>query len=56
VLPGPTALTVIRRAANSTAATPVTWLRPEYSAMLASAVLVTPEQRSPASLLPDAAR
>jgi predicted Zn-dependent protease with MMP-like domain len=41
VLPGPTALTVIRRAANSTAATLVTCSRnaftPEYSAMPASA-------------------
>ena len=48
MLPGPIALTVIRRAANSTAATLVTWSRkafaPEYSAMPASAMLVTPEE------------
>jgi DNA-binding transcriptional LysR family regulator len=47
VLPGPTALTVIRRAANSRAATRVTWsinaFAPEYSELPGTAELVTPE-------------
>jgi DNA-binding transcriptional LysR family regulator len=46
-LPGATALTVIRRGANSSAATLVTWSRnalvPAYSALPGSAVLVTAE-------------
>ena len=47
VLPGPTALTVIRRAANSRAATLVSWsmnaFAPEYSELPGTAELVTPE-------------